>query len=160
MKKSFILFISLVLAIPTSCTPALKRTLHINLTRIFRGLSTIEIDQTHPDYVDEAAQLIPENTFILQLLNPRERTHPAAVVMAAFLTLEQRQDVILKALINAETNNMSESDLIASEEEIESFFSSCDTAKDKAPKAFEQSRKMKNFWNHYRGTHQYPLRKE
>lgn len=128
----------------------LRRATSLNTTGLRRLCSTTE--KNHAYYVDAAAQHIPQSNLMQNLLEEfthLERIHSATVLKASFLSLEEEQELILKALIQAEANNKPEHKLDNLEKFITTFISDSRKAKEEYPDAFNKARAMRNFWGKY-----------
>lgn len=149
MKKLFLIFVSLISANALFGAAVLRR---VASTRIgFRRFYSTA-NKTHADYVDDAAQHIPQSKLMQNLLEEFthiERIHPATVLKASFLSVEEQEEIILKALLQAEKEGKPEHKLVKTETFIRNFISDSTQARRNAPEAFETARRARIFWGRY-----------
>lgn len=150
MKKLRIIFLSLISINALFGAAVLRRATSINTT-ILRRLCSNTV-KTHAYYVDAAAKHIPQSDLMQNLLGEfthLERIHSATVLKAAYLSSSEEQDLILKALIQAEEEHKPDHKIDNLENFIKKFISESKNAKHKNPQTFEEARRMRNFWGKY-----------
>ncbi len=101
--------------------------------------------------LDKLAKNVPENNFLQQFFV--QKNHTGTVVEATQLSQEKQQDIIINALIQAETRKASPRKLFKIEKALVTFFKKADQVNQSYPEVFNQARKNMNF----HGRHNYAL---
>jgi hypothetical protein len=99
--------------------------------------------------LDKLAKNVPENNLLQQIFV--QKNHTGTVVEATQLSQEKQQDIIINALIQAETRKASPRKLFKIEKALVTFFKKADKANQSYPEAFDQARRNMNF----HGRHNY-----